>query len=166
MPLIRTAAPALEPVTLAEAKAHLRVTDAAEDPLISRLITTAREIIEARTSRALITQGWSLWLDRFPPGGTVTLPVTPARTVTSIKVFAADHSFAIVPLTGVFLDAVSRPARLVCTSAAGWPAEVPAELRQAVLTTLAALFEDREGQSASLPPAALELLAPWRERRL
>ena len=64
-------APTSEPLTLDDAKLHLRVTDTAQDSLISALISAARSQAEQITRRALISQKWKLYLDRFPwPGGT------------------------------------------------------------------------------------------------
>lgn len=53
MPLIVVTPAAVEPVTVAEAKEHLRVTHSADDSLIGALITAAREAVEMETSRAL-----------------------------------------------------------------------------------------------------------------
>ena len=54
MSLVMTGAPALEPVTLAEAKTHLRVGSALEDVFIASLITTSRLQVEAILGLALI----------------------------------------------------------------------------------------------------------------
>lgn len=51
-----TAAPAIEPVTRDEVKQWLRITWTDDDLLLDYLITSAREWLESRTSRALITQ--------------------------------------------------------------------------------------------------------------
>ena len=59
-------APASEPVSLAEAKAHLRIEAADDDSLIGALITAARQSAEAHMRRALMSQTWRLSLDRFP----------------------------------------------------------------------------------------------------
>lgn len=64
----RVTPPAIEPVTLDEAKAHLRVDINAEDSLITRLISDAREWVERFLRRSLITQTWALYLDAFPVG--------------------------------------------------------------------------------------------------
>jgi uncharacterized phiE125 gp8 family phage protein len=66
--LIQTAAPSVEPVSLDEARTHLRIdpdmTD--DDALIGRLIAAARQYAETLTGRSFITQSWRLVLDAFP----------------------------------------------------------------------------------------------------
>lgn len=60
-----------EPITLAEAKAHLNLaaqspTDSAEDDLIESFITAAREVAEAAQGRELCPKQYDLALDCFP----------------------------------------------------------------------------------------------------
>ncbi|MBI1188309.1 MAG: hypothetical protein GC206_13425 [Alphaproteobacteria bacterium] len=67
-----SSAPASEPVTLAEAKAHARIEHSAEDAQISAWITVARVIVEKATNRALVAQTWTATLDRWPPAQALT----------------------------------------------------------------------------------------------
>jgi len=60
--------PETEPVSLTEAKAHLRVDITDDDNYILGLIAAARSWVETHLSRALITQSWRVVLDAFPPG--------------------------------------------------------------------------------------------------
>jgi uncharacterized phiE125 gp8 family phage protein len=62
---VQTAAPAAEPITLAEAKAWLRVDGTDEDTLITALIAAARTHVENFTRRALITQQFEVSFDAF-----------------------------------------------------------------------------------------------------
>jgi len=66
--------PAVEPVTLDEAKAHLKVDTTDDDALIATLISAARAKAEWHTGRAFVTQGWTLWLDRWPAADCQYLP--------------------------------------------------------------------------------------------
>ena len=66
MPIKIIAQPAVEPVTLAEAKLHLRVDIADDDPLITTLIGAARVAAENICRRAFVTQQWTLFMDAFP----------------------------------------------------------------------------------------------------
>jgi uncharacterized phiE125 gp8 family phage protein len=66
MGLRQIAAPTVEPISLAEAKLHLRVDFPDDDLLISSLIMAARFDAENKCNRALITQQWELVLDGFP----------------------------------------------------------------------------------------------------
>ena len=66
MPLQLVTPPAEEPVSLAEAKLHLRVDFPNEDALITALIAAARQAAETLTGRQLVTARWKLVLDSFP----------------------------------------------------------------------------------------------------
>ena len=78
-------APAVEPVSLNEAKDHLRVSVDEDDALIQRLIRTARRHTERTLSfRALITQTLVGGLPNWPHDGVIRLPYPPLQSVTSI----------------------------------------------------------------------------------
>lgn len=60
--------PAVEPLSLADAKAQLKVDADYEDSLIDTKISAVRVEIENFLNRALVTQTWTLTLDEFPDG--------------------------------------------------------------------------------------------------
>ena len=76
MPLIQTSAPAVEPVTVEEAKNHLRA-DAditQDDDLIALLIGAARRYAENYCNRSFLRQQWRLVLDSFPGPSLIGVP--------------------------------------------------------------------------------------------
>ena len=73
------------PVTLADAKLHCKVDDAADDALITAMITSAAELAEQQLGRALMTQTWELTLDSFPDAFELTR--VPVQSVTSVKYY-------------------------------------------------------------------------------
>jgi len=81
MTLFKTVEPAVEPVTLSEVKAHLRIDGTSEDDLLGGLVRAARQDVERSTGLALIDQSWRLVLDRWPASGTVPLRIHPVREV-------------------------------------------------------------------------------------
>lgn len=76
--------PGVEPVSLEEAKLHLRVDHEADDALISMQIKAARQRVESFTGRALISQTWRALLDEFPAEA-LELPLPPLQSVTHVK---------------------------------------------------------------------------------
>ncbi len=191
MALVMTSGPALEPITLAEAKAHLRVDTAADDLLITSLITTSRLHIETALSLALITQTWSYFVDTIPASDIIPLPLAPVAALTAIRLYAPDDSVTTLPLACVQLDAASTPPRLIRRSSfqsgalrranaiefgltAGFgpaPGDVPAPIRQALLLLVAHWYEHRDpaeiGQAGTQIPAVIsQLLGAWHAPRL
>lgn len=78
--------PTVEPLDLKEIKQHLRIdTDQVdEDTLLSALVTGARQDCEKFQNRSYITQTWELWLDGWPGGDTIGLPLPPIQELSVI----------------------------------------------------------------------------------
>jgi len=70
----------VEPISLPEAKLHIRKPTDDEDELIESLIKAAREDTENFTGRALATQIFEYILDEFPDGE-ITLPMPPLQNL-------------------------------------------------------------------------------------
>jgi uncharacterized phiE125 gp8 family phage protein len=187
MSLILTTPPATEPVSLAEAKAHLRVTHADDDIYISTLIVSARRRIEARTGLRLITQGWSQFMDCWPPDGMIELALNPVSAVSDVITYGDTDTAATLDPAHYFLDATSNPPRVVfrqgrnpappgrrakgievrITAGFGLAVAVPQELKQALLLLVGDGFAHRGDESARpMPPAVLELINAYRVMRL
>ena len=89
--LTLTTAPAVEPITRAEAYLQERLTPTGsplshpEDALIDIQIAGARQWAELKTRRALITQTWTMKMDRFPSAGAIQIPKLNLQVVNSIK---------------------------------------------------------------------------------
>lgn len=71
--LVVVTPPAAEPITLDEAKLHLRVTGTDDDAYITGLITAARQYEEKVQNRAFITTTFRMQLDSFPDLPNATL---------------------------------------------------------------------------------------------
>lgn len=188
MGAILVQAPASEPVSLAEAKAHLRVVHGDDDQLLASLITAARRVVEARTGLCLMAQGWLCLRDHWPEDGVIDLPVAPLRAVDEIGVFGADDEKAVIDPAHYLVDATSRPPRVLLRGSRLWPppgravngigiraeagfgtaaADVPQPLRQAVLLLVALFFAQRGDEAGPAMPVGLgALLDPFRRVRL
>ena len=190
MALVLTAGPTAEPISIAEAKAHLRIDTNAEDILIGSLILTSRLHIEAALGLALITQSWQLTLDAFPAGNALPLPLHPISAVTAISITGSDATVATLPTAATLFD-TGPPARIVRTGpswpiitaaanaiaisfTAGFgptPSDIPAPIRQAMLLLVAHWYEHRDpieiGEpDTAIPKAVSELLKPYRRPRV
>jgi len=176
--------PSAEPVTLAEAKAFLRVEHDADDDVIATLVTAARCHVEAQTRRALLTQVWRLTRDAWPIDGRIPVAPSPLQALAAARVHdaagaahALDPQVFLVDAAGaqlVFapgsLPAPGRAAGIELDIAVGYgdaAADAPQPLRQAVRMLVAHWYENRgvaaaEAGAAVLPLSVAALLAPYR----
>jgi uncharacterized phiE125 gp8 family phage protein len=122
MALQLQAGPDTEPISLEEAKAHIKPQDsAAENDLIKALITAMREAAEHALDRSLITQTWRLTLDAFPCDGVILLEKPPILTVESVKYWNVDGVQITLAGAAYALDKESEPGRLVAAPGTAWP---------------------------------------------
>lgn len=177
--LTRTTQPAVEPVTLAEAKAHLRVDTSDDDAYIGTLITAARQWCEEYLDRTLVNTQWTMRLDSFPYE--IELPRPPiasSGTVTAVTLTytLGDESTATLSSSAYRVDRHSTPGVVRQLRSGTWPANlddynavtvtwwagygasgssVPQGVKNAMLLYIHELYEKR---GAAEPPAAAKVL--------
>lgn len=128
MPFKVTTQPAVEPVTLNEARAHLRVDVNDEDAIITSLIVAAREYCENYQSRSYITQTITVKLDAFGAANVIELPRPPLQSVSSIKYIDVNGIEQTLG-TGIYdVDTVSEPGRVILSHGQSWPTDVRGDI--------------------------------------
>lgn len=187
--LVIVTPPAVEPIGLPEAKAHLRVDSAQDDALIASLIDGARQVAESLLGRAFITQTLRLLCDAAPER-LFTLPRAPLQSVTHIKVHDDTDTAVTIDSSLYMID--TADSRISLRHGASWPTvsramngfevqyvagygasatHVPMALRRGLLAHVAHLYHHRgdgltrEGISqamSAIPREALVLYAPYR----
>lgn len=143
--------PATEPISLAEAKAHLNVTIPDDDGLIQNLVRAARRKLEWEYRRAFMTQTLVLGLDYFgqpefmpswmygwppsmltygptgwmlPTASTIELR-PPVQSVTSITYADPSGNPQTLASANYLVDTSSEPGRLVPNLGKIWPVTGP-----------------------------------------
>jgi uncharacterized phiE125 gp8 family phage protein len=104
MSAILLTAPAFEPLSLAEAKAFLRVETSDDDDVIGVLIAGARIHVEVQTRRALITQSWRISIDVWPDNGRLTILPAPLQALTAARIYDFEGLAHDVDLQAFVLD--------------------------------------------------------------
>jgi len=186
-PYIVTAAPGTTPVTLAEAKAHLKVSDATDDTLITSLIKAATDYAEKYTGRDLINRTYQTYRDDFCDS--LELRRAPISSVSAVEYLVAgvwtavastvwqlnfgnDYrrlSLKVGQIWPTNQDAQEQAVRV--TFVAGYGAattDVPEEFRQGILQHVLALYENRGdcADEVALPPGAAALYDMYRIRSI
>lgn len=159
--------PALEPVTLTEAKSHLRVDTDADDAYIATLITAAREWVESYLDRALITQQLVMTLEVLDDD--VHLPRPPmatqgTATAVSITYTAPTGGTVSMSAQSFRVSRYETPGEITPLYGQTWPPNLDDE--NAVTVTWWAGYGD-SGSSvpAAIRHAMLMLIGTWYERR-
>jgi len=116
-------APAVEPITLAEAKTHLGVhaSQTGHDALIDGLIQSARQWCENYTRRVFVPRALTMRMDAFPE--TIYLPRPPFIALDALEYLDADGATQSVAASLYQVDpyGLDAPARLGLVLGAVWP---------------------------------------------
>lgn len=180
-------APAVKPVDVATARAHLELGgNTAHDAKITAMIDAAVAHLDGRDGvlgRCLIEQEWKATLDAFPCGP-IFLPLPALRSVTSVKyVDSSGVEQTLAP--AAYKVELGEQGAIWPVYGTSWPStrgdrggvtvqyvagygiaatDVPQALRSAILLIVGDLFENREGQGAPLAanPTVDNLIFPYR----
>ena len=162
--LTRTEAPSIVPVGLDVVKAHLRVGHAEEDSLIQRLLNAAVAAIDGKDGigYCLMTQTWALTLDEFPDD-CIQIPLVPLRDVTSIAYLDVDGASQTMDAADYSVIAGASPALIETAFGGSWPGT--RDQRGAVTVTFRAGHAAPADVPADLVNAVLSLVAHWYDHR-
>jgi len=160
MPMQLITPPAGEPVSLAEAKLHLRVDFDDDDSLIQVLISAARQAAETLTNRQLVTARWRMVLDSFPgpslmgvpagqvftlPGHAVLLPKSPVISVVEIRYLDMAGVWQVTPAANYTVDSACEPARITPVFGQIWPIALPQ------IGAVSVIFDAGYGDASAVP---------------
>lgn len=161
MPIRIVAQPTVQPVTLVEVKADLRIEHTDDDARLTRHIAEAREWVEELAQRATTTQTLEYDLRQFSPYG-VILPRAPIQEVLSVKYEDAEgeHTIDAANYTLIKALALLEPAsgyswptsyRMVAEYKAGFgdaADDVPASLKTAIRLKVQELYDGPDATAA------------------
>ena len=181
-------APTRTPVSVAEAKTHLRIdssfTD--DDTYIGTLIDVATSAAENHTNLAIMEQSWFLDIDSFPDYFNLLKGSLKGVTINSITYSDEDNASQTLAASNYFVDKSIKPARIYFAPDAtipstydkpnavrvdfslgfGTASDVPAPIRQAILLMVGTYYETRQTVSdrtyKEIPQSAEFLLMPYR----
>jgi uncharacterized phiE125 gp8 family phage protein len=189
---VRLTAPAFLPVSLAEAKQHLRVEHSEDDTLISSLIGAATAHLDGWSGilgRCLINQQWRVQSAGFPACSTMPLPF-PDVSAAAVTYLDAAGATQTLPPGDILLLNGDMGASIALVTEGDWPAtrarpdavtvtftagfgpgaiNVPGPIRAAILLVVGDLYKNREAQVSERMrdnPAVDLMLAPYRRIHL
>lgn len=173
MSLIVVTPATTEPVTLVEAKAHLRMIHSADDALISLYITAAREAVENNTGMPLadaeynwVSDGSVICLNRLPlaPVAAVASVSYADATGARVTIDPADYQVDLERGTVEFGPAYN--ATRIGVEFSVEAVNVPAALKASILLLVADMYEQASanvvGSVVSISPTVDRLLYPYR----
>lgn len=121
MGLICSTPATVDPLTVAEMKAHSRIDTDAEDNYISALISAATQDTQAVQWRQFVNATYTLTLSGFPSCSYIELPRPPLSSITSLKYLDANGTQQTWDVANYRMDKSCEPGRLCLAYGASWP---------------------------------------------
>ena len=165
----RATGPAVEPLTVAEAKLHLRVDTTEDDTYIGTLITAAREWVENYLDRTLITTQLILRAAEFPTEELELArpPMVASGTATAVVITytLADTTTATLSTALYRVDRTSTPGNVAPVINGTWPSDVIEDANAVAVTYWAGYGPTSASVPATIRHAMLMLIGHWYESR-
>ncbi len=163
-----TVEPATAPVTLAEAKAHLRVDVSTDDTYISALVNAATEYAETYTNECFVHRKLRMRMDFFPTE--IELPRPPmatagTTTVVTITYTLANGSTTTLAESRYRVDRDSTPGVLRFNYGGSWPEHL-SDYNAVTVDWWAGRGADGAATSQRVKNAILWIVGLWYERRM
>lgn len=184
--LVLKTGPATTAISLAEAKAFLRVDSDYDDDdaYITSLIGVATNVVEQFTRRRLITQTYNIYYDEFPPY--MDLQVGNVASVTHVKYYDTDNTLQTLDTSEYDVDIRVKPGRIYQAEDGNFPdtyeransvevefvvgsaaSDVEDAIKQAMYIVIGRYYENRQDvvmgtQVNELPLMVEHLLTPYR----
>ena len=157
-------APATEPVSTADAKAHLKIDTSDEDALIDSWVVAARILIEKNWGISIITQTLKLRLDHFPyDDQRIMLPAPPLASVSSVQYTDSDGVLQTWDSSNYDVGVNDKPGTLKTAYNVSYP--TTRSMDDAVIITYIAGFGGASDVPATIIHAIKLLLSLWNEAR-
>lgn len=168
--------PAVSPITLAEAKAQMRVEHSDDDAIVQRFIDVATAFVDANGAlgKAMITQTWAQWLSPNP--NVVEIMVGPVQSVSAISYYDIDGNLQSAALADFDVFGTSLKKTIRPKSGKSWPvtqqrddairvefvvgygdapSDLPQTVRHAIMLLVANWYENRESELIGLASKTL-----------
>ena len=184
--LVLKTGPATTAISIAEAKAFLRVDSDYDDDdaYITSLIGVATNVVEQFTRRRLITQTYNIYYDEFPPY--MDLQVGNVASVTHVKYYDTDNTLQTLDTSEYDVDIRVKPGRIYQAEDGNFPntyeransvevefivgsaaSDVEDAIKQAMYIVIGRYYENRQDvvmgtQVNELPLMVEHLLTPYR----
>ena len=160
--------PAVEPVTLSEAKAHCRVDTTADDYLITAYIRAAREWVSAYMDETLVHTRYVMKLDSFPTE--IELPRPPmatsgTATAVTITYTLENQTTATLATSEYRVDRESVPGVIRTLYNGSWPSHL-LDYGAVTVTWWGGFSADGSKVEQRVKNAILWLVGYWYERRM
>ncbi len=162
-----------EPISLVQARAHLRIEAFGspeahpDDTQVQLMISSAREWCEQYTGLALASQTIEMAIDAFPENE-IELPLSPVTSITSVKYLDLSNVEQTVSNSVYILDDYSKPNWLLLAGGYNWPisnggannvkirmvvgntsANIPKPIVSAMLLIIGSMYENRQEDIAA-----------------
>jgi len=179
-------APAESPVTVAEAKAYLRVDGSSEDARIQTMISAATKRLEDYCDTKFIEQEWAQYMDCWPnfykevwwdgvrempvselytQGGIIQLLTGPVTSVEEFNTYADNGTPILFASNQYIVDTTGPFGRISLPIGGVWPPTILRKVNGIEIKFTAGLADSAANLAADVKQAVLEYVANMFEKR-